>query len=145
MIMKMNVMISRVSFLILNKYWECHEITEYLKMYSWRQVNMLNKWRVFNGDAEYVVAFKVFIRPDKFSFGQTVFLNCLTECQTTCLGFSICLHCYWNVGQYCYWNVGQHCYWNIGQYCFWNVGQHCYWNVGQHIKDRVACRCFIIT
>jgi hypothetical protein len=22
-----------------------------------RQVNMLNKWRVFNGDAEYMVAF----------------------------------------------------------------------------------------
>ena len=42
---------------------------------------------VFNGDAEYVVAFYVFIPSDKFSFGQTVFLNCLTEC----LGFSICL------------------------------------------------------
>jgi hypothetical protein len=24
-----------MSFLILNKYWECHEITEYLKNYSW--------------------------------------------------------------------------------------------------------------
>ena len=47
--------------------------------------------RVFSGDAEYVVAFQVFFRPDKFSFGQTVFLNCLTECQTNCLGFSICL------------------------------------------------------
>jgi hypothetical protein len=46
-----------MSFLILNKYWECHEITEYLNIYSWRQVNMLNKWRVFNGDVEYVVAF----------------------------------------------------------------------------------------
>ena len=46
-----------MSFLILNKYWECHEITEYQKMYSWRQVNMLNKWRVFNGDVEYAVAF----------------------------------------------------------------------------------------
>jgi hypothetical protein len=34
MIMKMNVMISRMSFLILNKYWEYHEIIEYLKMYS---------------------------------------------------------------------------------------------------------------
>ena len=32
---------------------------------------------------------------DKFSFGQTVFLNCLTECQTSCLGFSICLMLYW--------------------------------------------------
>jgi hypothetical protein len=27
----------------------------------------------------------------RFLFGQTVFLNCLTECQTSCLGFSICL------------------------------------------------------
>ena len=83
------------SFLILNKYWECHEITEYLKIYYWswsKHVKQI-KW-VFNGDAEYVVAFQVFIRSDKFSFGQTVFLNCLTECQTSCLGFSICLALY---------------------------------------------------
>jgi hypothetical protein len=73
----------RMSFLILNKYWECHEITEYLKMYSWskhvKQINeflmeMRNMWWHF-----------------RFLFGQTVFLNCLTKCQTSCLGFSICL------------------------------------------------------
>jgi hypothetical protein len=27
----------------------------------------------------------------RFLFGQTVFLNCLTECQTSCLGFSLFL------------------------------------------------------
>ena len=27
----------------------------------------------------------------RFLFGQKVFLNCLTECQTSCLGYSICL------------------------------------------------------
>ena len=83
MIMKMNVMISRMFFLILNKYWECHEITEYLRNYSWRKhvkqmksflMAMRNMWWHF-----------------RFLFGQKVFLNCLTECQTSCLGYSICL------------------------------------------------------
>jgi hypothetical protein len=27
----------------------------------------------------------------RFLFSQTVFLNCLIECQTRCLGYSICL------------------------------------------------------
>ena len=60
MIMKMNVMISRMSFLILNKYWECHEITEYLKSKHVNQMKFLmamrNMWWHF-----------------RFLFGQTNF------------------------------------------------------------------------
>ena len=45
MIMKTNVMISRMIFLILNKYWECQEITEYLKIYSWsKHVKQINQF-----------------------------------------------------------------------------------------------------
>jgi hypothetical protein len=82
-IMKMNVMIFRMSFLISNKYWECHEITEYLEMYSWsKHVKQIN---------EFLVAMWNMWWHFRFLFGQTVFLNCLTECQTSSLGFSICL------------------------------------------------------
>ena len=82
-IMRMNVMISGMSFLILNKYWECHEMTENLKIYSWsKHVKQLN---------ECLMAMRRIWWHFRFLFGQTVFLNCLTECQTSCLGFSICL------------------------------------------------------
>jgi hypothetical protein len=85
LIMKMNVMISRMNFLILNKYWECHEITEYLKIYSWsKHVKQINEFLMAMGNTCMWWHFK-------FLFGQTVFLNCLTECRTSCLWFSICL------------------------------------------------------
>jgi hypothetical protein len=45
LIMKMNVMISKLNFLILNKYWECYEITEYLKIDSWsKHVKQINEF-----------------------------------------------------------------------------------------------------
>ena len=47
--------------------------------------------RVFNGDAKYVVAFFFFFSGQTNFASVTVFLNCLTVCQTSCLGFSICL------------------------------------------------------
>ena len=75
----------RMSFLILNKYWECHEITEYLKIYSWsKHVKQINEFLMAMGNTCMWWHFK-------FLFGQTVFLNCLTECRTSCLWFSICL------------------------------------------------------
>jgi hypothetical protein len=41
-------MTSRMSFLILNRYWECHEITEYVKIYSWtswsKHVKQINEF-----------------------------------------------------------------------------------------------------
>jgi len=83
MIMKMNVMISMMSLSILNKYCECHEITEYLQIYSWsKHVKQIN---------EFLIAMRYMWWHFRFLFGQTVFLNCLTECQTSCLVFSICL------------------------------------------------------
>jgi hypothetical protein len=86
MMIKMNVMISRIRVLILNKYWECHEITEYLKTYSWsKHVKQINEFLMMMWNMWW--HFRFFIRSDKFCFGQTVFLNCLTECQTSCLGF----------------------------------------------------------
>jgi hypothetical protein len=86
MMIKMNVMISRIRVLILNKYWECHEITEYLKIYSWsKHVKQINEFLMMMWNMWW--HFRFFIRSDKFCFGQTVFLNCLTECQTSCLGF----------------------------------------------------------
>jgi hypothetical protein len=89
--MKMNVMISGMNFLILNKYWECPEITEYLKFYSWsKHVKQIN---------ELLMAMRNMWWHFRFLFGQTVFLNCLTECQTSCLWFSICLLQWW------YWRI----------------------------------------
>jgi hypothetical protein len=76
----------RIRVLILNKYWECHEITEYLKIYSWsKHVKQINEFLMMMWNMWW--HFRFFIRSDKFCFGQTVFLNCLTECQTSCLGF----------------------------------------------------------
>ena len=68
MIMKMNVMISRMSFLFLNKYWECHQIIEYLKIYSWskqthvKQINefLMAMWNMW-------WHFRIFFRSDSFS------------------------------------------------------------------------------
>jgi hypothetical protein len=67
LIMKMNVMISRMSFLILNKYWECHGITEYLKNYSWsKHVKQIN---------EFLMAMRNMWWRFRFLFGQTNFLS----------------------------------------------------------------------
>ena len=73
MIMKMSVMISRISFLLLNKYWECHVITECLKNYSWskhvKQINevsmvMRNMWWHFR----FLSVRQIFFRSDSFFF-----------------------------------------------------------------------------
>ena len=105
MIMKMSVMISRMNFLILNKYWECHDITEYLKYYSWNKhaLMLTNKWvllllystaklhswkwwcRICGGILGFYLLRQIFFQSDSF------FFNCLTDCHTSCLGFSICL------------------------------------------------------
>ena len=56
---------------------------EYLKKYSWsKHVKQIN---------EFLMAMRNMWWHFRFLFGQTVFLNCLTECQTSCLGFLICL------------------------------------------------------
>jgi hypothetical protein len=66
-----NVMISKLNFLILNKYWECYEITEYLKIYSWskhvKQINeflmaMRNMWWHFRFLAHRELLSSLFVR-----------------------------------------------------------------------------------
>ena len=61
------------------------------KIYSWsKHVKQIN---------ELLMAMRNMWWHFRFLFGQTVFLNCLTECQTSCLWFSICLLQWW------YWRI----------------------------------------
>ena len=53
-------------FLILNKYWECHEITECLKIYSWsKHVKQINEFLMAMRNMSW----------HKFLYGQTIFFS----------------------------------------------------------------------
>ena len=59
-------------FLILNKYWECHEITECLKIYSWsKHVKQINEFLMAMRNIWWHLCFnsvrQFFFQSDRFS------------------------------------------------------------------------------